>query len=813
MEKYSISTGKSRFEKHWKNTNVTWVTLVNKLGTTIRTHETQGEFLLMTKSEQDKVKDVGGFVGGKLKNGIRRRDSIEYRSIISLDLDYADEDFAGNFGALYDYNYVIYSTHKHSKEKQRLRLVLPLSRNCTSEEYEAISRKIAYEIGIDMFDDSTYQSHRLMYYPSTSSDAEYLFLSRIDGIEVNVDDILSRYKDWTDISEWHVSSRTEKLKARHLNKQVDPTEKEGLIGAFCRTYDIHNVIEKYLYNVYEVANNERYTYLAGSTSAGAVIYEDGKFIFSNHATDPAGQILCNSFDLIRLHLFADEDEDVKPDTPVNKLPSFIATCEFINKDENVKTLIYNEKKAEVLSEFSDYIEDDIEDEDGEKVEIENTKDDDKWFLELKVDKNGNVINLIENAFTILKNDRRVANKVKYNDFTKRVDVVKNLPWNKDKSVRGWSDNDDAGLRYYLEKMYGLKNRSIIDDAFTLMTYKNRYHPVQEYLNSLIWDGVHRLENVLIEYLGVENNEYTKAITKMHFVASAKRIFENGCKYDEVLVLVGKQGAGKSEFIKRIGVNWYSDTLDSVQGKDAYEQLQGVWVMELGELAALSKRESETIKLFLAKREDNFRSAYAKRTETHKRQCVFWGTTNTYEFLKDMTGNRRFLPIDIDTDKATKSIFDELDGEINQIWAEVMHEYKKGAKTYIASEELKYLAKKEQDKHLAESNLTGEILMHLEKDLPKDWNEYDLSRRVMFYRDDEFGIFDSAEDNTVKREKVCVMEIWCEMLGEQRNTLTQMKSKEIKDILIKSGEWENSNSSVKFGSLYGRQRAFRRLNIN
>lgn len=165
------------------------------------------------------------------------------------------------------------------------------------------------------------------------------------------------------------------------------------------------------------------------------------------------------------------------------------------------------------------------------------------------------------------------------------------------------------------------------------------------------DNVERLERLFIDYLGAEDNAYARYITKKVIVACVGRIFNPGCKFDLMLVLVGPQGCGKSTIIKKLGKKWFSDTLNSINDKNAYEQIKGQWIVEVAELSALKKADVESIKHFLSKSEDTYRGAYLKWAETHKRQCVLIGTTNTHELLKDATGNRRFLPLDVSPDKA------------------------------------------------------------------------------------------------------------------------------------------------------------------
>ena len=794
MRKFNIATGLSRKTKIWKNTQFSWEELVDRISKTTRTSETQGEYRNSSKSKQDEIKDVGGFVAGKLRNGLRQSGKVESRSMITLDADFADADFCETIDMFAEYTYLIYSTHKHTPEKPRLRLVIPLSRDCSADEYEAVARKIAEGIGIDMFDDTTYQPHRLMYWPSTSYDGEFVFRHAENRL-LDVDKVLAEYSDWQDCTEWAFSSRTVKNHERLLKKQEDPTIKRGVIGGFCRCYDIPKAIETFLPEVYTpCADNGRYTYTQGSTAAGLVLYEGGKFAYSNHATDPASGVLCNSFDLVRLHLFGERDSDAKDGTPTVKLPSYKAMQELAASDKNVRLLMFEERNKECESDFKDLVED------------ESKAENNDWVLELKIDSKGDYLPTINNVKLILENENRLRGKLAYNAFTRRYTALGKLPWNDNTSEREWTDPDDAGLRHYIESAYGIKSKAAIEDARVLVSQENGYHPVLDYLNSLEWDGKHRAEKLFIDYLGAADNAYTRACTKKALTAAVRRIYKPGTKFDNMPVLVGPQGCGKSHIIQLLGGNWFSDTLTTVQGKEAYEQLQGFWVIEIAELSAMRKSEVEAIKHFTAKSSDSYRAAYGHHTETHPRQCVFFGTTNRYEFLRDSTGNRRFWPIDVDPKKAVKDVFTELTKyEVDQIWAEAVEAHKQGEALYLDTDELKTLAEQEQNSHFEESPLTGDIIKYLNTLLTENWSQMDMSQRRAFLQCDDFG---ERPKGTVKRDKVCALEIWCEVFNGERRDFNIQKCKEIQDVIAKTGDWVKVKYPLMFGSLYGNQRGFK-----
>lgn len=327
----TISSAGNRWAKKWNRQTLYWSELIDKLRTPVRSTETLAEYLRLPKSKQDELKDVGGFVAGTLKDDLRKATSVIGRDLITLDFDNipagATDEVLRRIDAL-GCGYAVYSTRKHEPVKPRLRILFPLDRTVTADEYEPIARKIAEYIGIEMCDPTTFQASRLMYWPSCCSDSMYVFTYGDKPI-LSADGTLGLYKDWRDISSWAQVPGVQKTHQKLADKQGDPTEKQGVVGAFCRVYDVYQAIAKFLPGVYVDCDLPgRYTYSGGSTTGGAIIYEDGKFLYSHHATDPAGGKLCNAFDLVRYHKFSEMDDDAKPDTPVNKLPSYTAMSQF-----------------------------------------------------------------------------------------------------------------------------------------------------------------------------------------------------------------------------------------------------------------------------------------------------------------------------------------------------------------------------------------------------------------------------------------------------------------------------------------------------
>ncbi len=775
---FSIATGTSRKEKKWTNRDMTWSEFLEKVKTTQRTSETVADYRKMSKDEQDARKDVGGFVGGKLKDGIRKTTHVEYRSLVTLDMDYADPGTWEGILIFEDYACCIYSTHKHSHESPRLRLVIPLSRPVTAEEYAALSRRVAEDIGLELFDDTTYEPARLMYWPSTSSDGEHVFEFQ-DGPWLDPDEVLAHYQNWKDASSWPVSSRVSQQHKKLADKQGNPLEKKGVVGAFCRTYSITEALERFLTDRYAPCEVEdRYTYISGSTSGGLVLYDHDTFAYSHHGTDPISGQLVNAFDLVRVHKFGAQDDGVAERTPPSKWPSFMAMQELAVNDGAVKQQLMSESMAAATEEFK--------------------AEDDEWAKQLEYKKDGTLKATIDNIRLILDHDPQLVKTVGNNVFAHRNELLRDLPWRGRDKGAFWSDADDAALRHYLERVYDISHTSKTMDAMSVIVEQNRFNPVKEYLTSLVWDGVQRLDTMFIDYFCAEDNEYTRAVTRKAFTAAVARVLNPGCKFDYMLLMIGKQGLGKSYFLKRLGGKWYSDSLTTVTGKEAYEQLQGVWIIEMGELSAAKKADIDALKHFISKQEDIFREAYGRRTGIFPRQCIFIGTTNDYECLRDKTGGRRFWPINVGDGK--QSIWEDLN--VDQLWAEAVQSYLSGEKLYL-SPELEEWARRIQAEHTEDSDKAGIVYEYLDMLLPDDWDTRDLSARRMFLA----GDFTSGV-GTVKRTKVCAIEVWCECFGGDPKQLSNIQAREIRSILDHAEGWERYKGLLRF-KIYGHQRPYTR----
>ena len=781
-----ISEGASRFSTSWKNKQIRWSELLKRLQDPTRTQETQAEYFKMKKADQDKIKDVGGFVGGTLSDGHRKSDTVKVRTILSFDLDNAPVDFVLTMQLEAAYAWAIYSTHKHTPEAPRFRLLVPLSRPVTPEEYEAVARWMAQEIGLEYMDSTTFQPSRLMYWPSASRDAEYVFEYNDEAV-LDPDEILKKYPDWTDISYWPVCPDEVRVNKKKTDRQQDPLKKQGPVGTFCRTYDVPAAIAAFLPDVYAQVDgkDDRYTYLAGTTHGGLVIYDDGAFCYSNHSTDPAHGMDLNAFDLVRIHKYGAEDADAKEGTPTTRLPSYKAMLDLIRTDKNCIRTYDADKRAQAADVFSD---------EGDE------ETDHEWRLDLSRTKKGEVEATVDNLLMILRRDEQLQG-IRFNKLHRYVEITSRVPWKKE--LTEWKNADDSELYVYLCINYANFKRQDLTDVLATVARERSYHPIRDYFKSLPeWDGVNRADRILIDYLGADDSEYVREVTKRWLIAAISRVMRPGCKFDYVPVLSGPAGIGKSMLIKALGGDWFSDNLsfDDMRDKAAAEKIQGTWINEISELKGMRKMEVEGVKSFVSRQEDIYRPAYGRQVEHNKRGCVFIGTSNADDYLKDTTGNRRFWPVEV-SGKSKIKPWDITDEIRDQIWAEAWYYYDVLDDTdLILSAELESVAAEKQIKALEADERLGFVEEYLDRLLPENWATMDLSERRYW--------LDGSEPGTVQRDTVCVMEIWSECFKNRKEDKKRSDSDDIVRILQQLG-WKREDRATARVPIYGVQGIYKR----
>lgn len=794
----SISAAGSRRAAQWPTQTLWWSELADRLRTPARGTETLADYLQLPKPQQDDLKDVGGFVAGVLKDGRRKANAVAGRDVLTLDLDHipagGTETVLRGVDAL-GCAYAVYSTRKHSEAGPRLRVLLPLSRTVTADEYEPLARKLAACIDPSMapFDPSTFEASRLMYWPSCCADSRYVFTFG-DKPFLDADGVLAMYPDWHNVSTWPQVPGAAQAPVRLAARQGDPEEKGGVVGAFCRAYDVLAAMDIFLPGIYEPVDNDpdRYTYTAGSTTGGAIVYDGGKFLFSHHATDPCGGRLVNAFDLVRLHKFGAQDDDADPRLPTNRLPSYVAMKELAAADKTVKADLLARKWDEAAEAFGG----------APAVAAATQSNDNDWKQALMINSQGQPEKSMRNLQVVLEHDPRIRDRLRLNLFSGHIDISGELPWKRPGTTKTWGDDDAAQLRIYLEPFFGKVPKNDVLDAVAACASDQAYHPVRDYLQGLTWDGVARLDTIFIEYLGAEDCEYVRAVTRKALTAAVARVMRPGCKYDTMLVLVGTQGRHKSTILAKMGGDWFSDSLRTFGDKDAMETIQGTWINEVAEMQAMAKAEVDAVKMFLSKTNDYYRAAYGRYIADRPRQCVFFGTTNSKECLIDPSGGRRFWVVDIDQRPRKKNVFQDLDRERNQLWAEAVMRWRLGEPLHLPPE-LEKVAKLVQEDHRARHPWEGIIAGFLDQEIPEEWMQWDISQRQMFRGGGAHG-----DHRAAPRNRVCAMEIWCEALGKPKGDLSQRITREINGLLERVPGW--ASVGVRFaGKPYDKQRCFER----
>ena len=817
----TIATAPNRMSKTWKNVETTWEKFLERAGHVSTTGETMAEYRAMPKAERDSRKDIGGFVGGFVRDGRRKKGNVRYRDLLTLDLDMSPtyEVLEGILKGL-GCRCIAYPTHSSSEAKPRYRVIILLSRHVTSEEYEPLARRVALKIGIDYMDSTTYEPERLMYWPSVPSDADTRVIHlESEGTALDADAILGEYEDWRDASSWPVGQTETVAHTRALKKLGDPCEKPGVIGCFCRAYGVKEAIERFIPEIYTpvIGNEDRYTYAKGSTTGGAIVYED-KYLYSHHDTDPAGGgYEVNAFDLVRIHKFGALDEGIDEKTPMAKRPSFSKMVDMAWRDGAVRSLAL-EGDAALMT-------DDLLAQGWDSKDI--NKLDKSWMANLDINKNspdpkGLYRSTMHNFVQILRHDARVTGMVGHDIFSDRLTIRRRLPWgDEDKIGSVWTDADDSRLRIWFDETYHIHSKDAIGDGIAEMAETFRFHPVRDYLDALEWDGIPRAERILIEFLGAEDSPYTEEMTLIWEKEAVARVLHPGCKADMILVLVGPQGIGKSTILAKLGGKWFNDTLNSVHGKDAMVQLQGSWIVEMGEAQAVSKAENDELKAYITRQVDRFRAPYGRRVHEYPRQCVFAATTNDDIFLKDRTGGRRFGIIrcrGIADEEKRKKMLAKLTPEyIAQVWAEAKERYLVNP-SLLLSDGVLDEARRLQEESTEGAEKMGLIQNFLNLPRPKDWKNMTLRDRRDFSRqegryDAESGIRVDESECEMPRQ-VCAMEILCELFEMDKKNIRNLDIREINTIMQHMPGWKKHDSKTRMlrFPLYGRQRAYDRESI-
>ena len=787
MNKYTLSVAGSSASLKWTTVKYTWSDFLERLNRDIRSTETMRDFDRLDRTARANLKDVGGYMAGELSGARRLKSAVISRSMITLDVDYADSLFPVEFDTRFPgVAAVIYNTRSDREKSRRFRVVIPFAEEVQdAAQYEAAARKMAELLGIDLFDPTTFQAERMMYWQSLSSDQPKVF-EVFEGEPISAEYLLSLYgnnEEWRDIRNWAFKSDQEKETRAIVSKAMaqNPREKAGLVGAFCRAYSVPAAIEKYLSDVYEIApGNDRYTYKAGHSVGGMIVFDD-LFCFSYHSTDPiADGHAYNAYDLVRVHKFGHlgKEDSTKE---MNKLVCADKEC--------VKDMVTPDADLDDFDDYGDAVKSDSTEEVTELV----------WDLDGKGNKQVTVNNFV-NAF---KSDPLLNGLLAY-DMLKETIVFTRPSFTAKGSKKGdlVNDTDISIIKGRIERMHGIYNDAKLNDAIEQVSSDNAFHPIKLYLESLTWDGVPRIDTFLVDYMGAEDNAYTREAFRKMLLAAVTRIYEPGRKFDTALVLYSEQGVGKSTLIQRLSKGWFNDSLTNLSGKESYEAIQFAWLVELAELSALRKSDVEAVKNFISKREDTYRGAYARRVKTHKRQCVFFGSTNDDEFLKDATGNRRFFPVGVKRTRKTRLIFEpEFDAIVDQLWAEAMEGYMLG-EALTLSDEAEAIAGGTREEFTERTPIQGLIEEYLDRLFPADYEDRFLAQRLDFLNGD------LGEEGTETKNSFSLIELWTEALGRRKDEYTVVKARELSNAVKALKGWKRDKQARQ--KIYGPQVIYRRV---
>ena len=395
--------------------------------------------------------------------------------------------------------------------------------------------------------------------------------------------------------------------------------------------------------------------------------------------------------------------------------------------------------------------------------------------------NGAIRNSIRNCLTVFQNDPYLQGAVRYNILTERIDIVKPLWWSKPTATL--NETDLNYLMLYLEDKYALTSEKKIQKAISIVADCNRYHPIRDYLNSLEWDGTERIRYALPRFLGAEESEYTYEALKLFMLGAISRVFKPGCKFEVMLCLVGGQGAGKSTFFRLLAVRdeWFSDDLKKLDDDNVYRKIQGHWIIEMSEMIATANAKSiEEIKSFLSRAKETYKVPYETHPADRLRQCVFGGTSNTMDFLPlDRSGNRRFLPVMVNPERAEVHILEDEAASrayIDLMWAEAMFIYR-----------------------------NGPVRLTLSKDMDRELRE--LQKQFM-PEDTKAGLIQAFLDN-FDGTQVCSKLIYAEALNHPFDEPKQWEIREINEIMNNSIEGWTPFSNPRIFAKYGRQRGWER----
>lgn len=425
-----------------------------------------------------------------------------------------------------------------------------------------------------------------------------------------------------------------------------------------------------------------------------------------------------------------------------------------------------------------------------------------------------------NILLFVENDPNLKGVLGYNEFSDRV--VKLRSSSKTGLEKGdWRDADDSLLRFYFDAQYNiLFSKDNLLDSIVKASRAHSFDPVKERIETVKWDGQPRAEAFFIDYLGAENNHYTRMVTRKWLAGAIARVYRPGVKFDIIPILEGAQGLGKSTLVRQLFPDYFSDDMKSMKDKDDYQKLTGSWIIELAELSAMNKTDIESIKNFTSAQSDYYRNTYDRRPEQHPRRNVFIGSTNHRDYLKDATGERRFYPVKCGVQAVTKNPLATKQSDMLQILAESKTWFDAGEKLYFDQQTLSEAKAYQQEAQVIDP-MKEAINDYLEMMVPTNWEELTISVKQSYFTAIENGNpIDSDSESWLHAkltptkepiQRTTTREIMAVVFDHATNKYfsgrTNAEAKKIKLIMDNADGWEyKANLVIDNRRVRGYQRA-------
>lgn len=393
----------------------------------------------------------------------------------------------------------------------------------------------------------------------------------------------------------------------------------------------------------------------------------------------------------------------------------------------------------------------------------------------------------------LTNSIKQIRNIKYNEMTNLIEIEK------DGCFKTLENRDIQLLRLNLsEKKKTTFSTDDIKTSIYGISELNRYHPIKELIEAVQWDGVKRAETFFIDCLGVEDNELNKEVTRKWLLACITRLYEKGRKFDEMLILFGGQGIGKSTTLERLALDTFYTKVTGKLSNETILQTSKTWLVELDELSTLLRTPSEEFKAWLSSRKDTTRVPYEAQPLDFERGFVVLGTTNNKKILKDNTGNRRFWILDCNKDNIKTSIFSLTEQDILQVWAEVRTWYLKN-ESLLLSQTARKMMEEKTENYVIPIPFTDEIKNITNMKFPRNWKEIIHGKhkyRLHRYVTDMLNAGTSTEDisQDVLLDDITTQELFFLLTGNYRTYLNGLKAtKDFSNVFNMLDNWKSSKA--------------------